>query len=130
VLQLEKVSRALLADLARRAPLPSGTDTVAFVDMDSMQTRVYGRQKQGAAFGHTKIQWKSLLARGLPCPEKLGPSSLGVRPPRGLRIRTECRSGGDLNGAVSRGTGHRRREGPAGDLGIHSDSTPGVLDGQ
>ncbi len=30
-----------------------------------MQKRVYGRQKQGAAFGHTKIQGKSLLVRGL-----------------------------------------------------------------
>jgi hypothetical protein len=31
VLQLEKVSRALLADLARRAPLLPGRDTVAFL---------------------------------------------------------------------------------------------------
>ena len=30
-----------------------------------MQKRVYGRKKQGAAFGHTKIQGTSLLVRGL-----------------------------------------------------------------
>jgi hypothetical protein len=30
-----------------------------------MQKRVYGHRKQGAAFGHTKIQGKSLLVRGL-----------------------------------------------------------------
>jgi hypothetical protein len=30
-----------------------------------MQKRIYGRQKQGARFGHTKIQGKSLLVRGL-----------------------------------------------------------------
>jgi hypothetical protein len=30
-----------------------------------MQKRVYGRKKQGARFGHTKIQGKSLLVRGL-----------------------------------------------------------------
>jgi len=65
VLQLEKVSRVLLADLARRGPLLPGQDTVAFIDIDSMQKRVYGHQKQGAAFGHTKIQGKSLLVRGL-----------------------------------------------------------------
>jgi Transposase DDE domain group 1 len=65
VLQLEKVSRLLLADLARRAPLLPGKDVLAFIDIDSMQKRVYGRQKQGAAFGHTKIQGKSLLVRGL-----------------------------------------------------------------
>lgn len=65
VLQLEKVSRLLLADLARRTPLLPGKDTVAFLDIDSMQKRVYGHAKQGAAFGHTKIQGKSLLVRGL-----------------------------------------------------------------
>jgi len=58
--QLEKVSRVLLADLARRAPMLPGKDTVTFVDSDSTQKRVYRRQKQGAAFGHTKIQGKSL----------------------------------------------------------------------
>jgi hypothetical protein len=42
-----------------------GKDAVAFVDIDSMQKRVYGHQKQGAAFGHTKIQGKSLLVCGL-----------------------------------------------------------------
>ena len=30
-----------------------------------MQKRVYGHQKQGARFGHTKIQGKSLLVKGL-----------------------------------------------------------------
>jgi hypothetical protein len=65
VLQLEKVSRLLLAELARRAPLLPGKDVLAFIDVDSQQKRVYGHHKQGAAFGHTKIQGKSLLVRGL-----------------------------------------------------------------
>jgi hypothetical protein len=65
VLQLGKVSRLVLAELARRAPLLPGRATLAFVDIDSQQRRVYGRKKQGAAFGHTKIQGKSLLVRGL-----------------------------------------------------------------
>ena len=64
-LQLAKVSRLLLAELARRTPLLPGKDTVAFLGIDSMQKRVYGHAKQGAAFGHTKIQGKSLLVRGL-----------------------------------------------------------------
>jgi hypothetical protein len=38
---------------------------LAFVDVDSQQKRVYGHAKQGAAFGHTKIQGKGLLVRGL-----------------------------------------------------------------
>jgi hypothetical protein len=63
--QLEKVSRELLAELARLAPLLPGAGQLAFVDIDSMQRRVYGHKKQGAAFGHTKIQGKTVLVRGL-----------------------------------------------------------------
>ena len=48
--------RELLAELARQAPLLPGADVLAFVDIDSMQRRVYGHKKQGAAFGHTKIR--------------------------------------------------------------------------
>jgi hypothetical protein len=65
VRQLEKVNRELLAELARRAPLLPGAGQLAFVDADSMQKRVYGHSKQGAAFGHTKISGKTVLVRGL-----------------------------------------------------------------
>ncbi len=65
VSQLEKAGREFLAELARQAPLLPGAETLAFLDIDSMQKRVYGHQKQGAKFGHTKIQGKSLLVRGL-----------------------------------------------------------------
>jgi Transposase DDE domain group 1 len=65
VCQLEKAAREFLIALAGRAPLLPGAGTLAFIDIDSMQRRVYGRHKQGARFGHTKIQGKSLLVRGL-----------------------------------------------------------------
>src|SRR6202167_2240108 len=65
VRQLERVNRELLGELGRRAPLLPGREQLAFVDIDAMQKRVYGRRKQGAGFGHTKIQGKSLLVRGL-----------------------------------------------------------------
>ena len=65
VLQLQKVHREILTELARRAPLLPGADVLAFVDIDSQQKRVYGHAKQGAAFGFTKIQGKGLLVRGL-----------------------------------------------------------------
>jgi hypothetical protein len=64
VRQLEAAGRELLAELARLAPLLPGADQLAFVDIDSMQRRVYGHKKQGAAFGHTKIQGKTVLVRG------------------------------------------------------------------
>jgi hypothetical protein len=65
VAQLEKAGREFLIALAGRAPLLPGGGTLAFIDIDSMQKRVYGHKKQGARFGHTKIQGKSLLVRGL-----------------------------------------------------------------
>jgi hypothetical protein len=44
----------------------AGAETLAFVDIDSTQNRVYGYQKQGAKFGrHAKIAGKSLLVKGL-----------------------------------------------------------------
>ena len=65
VSQLEKAAREFLIALAGQAPLLPGAETLAFIDLDSMQKRVYGHKKQGARFGHTKIQGKSLLVRGL-----------------------------------------------------------------
>ena len=65
VRQLAAVHRRVLVELAARAPLLPGADTVAFIDVDSVQRRVYGGTKQGAAFGHAKIASKSLLVRGL-----------------------------------------------------------------
>jgi hypothetical protein len=65
VRQADAVARQLLVRLAGAAPLLPGADVLAFIDMDSMQKRVYGHAKQGAGFGHTKIQGKSLLVRGL-----------------------------------------------------------------
>ena len=50
VLQLPKVHREFLAELARRTPLLPGADVLAFLDTDSQQKRVYGHAKQGAAF--------------------------------------------------------------------------------
>ncbi len=65
VRQLEAAGRVLLSRLAATAPLLPGKDVLAFTGIDSMQKRVYGHAKAGAAFGHTKIQGKSLLVRGL-----------------------------------------------------------------
>lgn len=65
VRQLEKTGRELLVRLAAHTPLLPGADELAFIDIDSMQRRVYSARKQGAGFGHTKIAGKSVLIRGL-----------------------------------------------------------------
>ena len=94
VRQLERVNRLLLGELARRAPLLPGRDTLAFLDIDAMQKRVYGHAKQGAGFGHTKIQGKSLLVRGLNALAATITTPLGAPVTAGTRLR-----GGTANSA-------------------------------
>lgn len=65
VRQLDSVHRSLLAALAADRRLLPGREVLAFIDVDSTQERVYGYQKQGAGFGHAKVQGKSLLLKGL-----------------------------------------------------------------
>ena len=55
VRQLQAASRQFLVRLAGQEPLPPGAGAVTFVDVDSLLRRVYGKQKQGAGFGHAKI---------------------------------------------------------------------------
>jgi hypothetical protein len=94
VRQLEVVSRELLGELARRTPLLPGRDTLAFIDIDAMQKRVYGHRKQGAGFGHTKIQGKSLLVRGLNALAATISTPLGAPVIAATRLR-----GGNANSA-------------------------------
>jgi hypothetical protein len=65
VRQLQAAARQLLVRLARRAPLLPSADAVTFVDVDSLLRRVYGKQKQGAGFGHAKVGGYQVLLRGL-----------------------------------------------------------------
>jgi hypothetical protein len=65
VRQIDKRNRRMLAALAPHTPLLPGAGVLAFIDVDSMQRRTYGYRKQGSGFGHTKIQGKSVLVRGL-----------------------------------------------------------------
>jgi len=55
----------MLVGLAGRTPLLAGADQLCFVDIDSMLRRMYGRKKQGVAFGHTKVGGYNVLLRGL-----------------------------------------------------------------
>jgi hypothetical protein len=112
VSQLQKTHRELLAGLARTAPLLPGGGTLAFVDIDSTQKRVYGYQKQGAKFGHTKIQGKSLLVKGLNVLAGVISTPLSAPVIAAVRLR-----GG--NAASSRGAASLAREavGTARDCG-------------
>ncbi len=65
VSQLQKAHREFLVSLCEAAPLLPGAETLAFIDVDATQNRVYGYRKQGAKYGHTKIAGKSVLVKGL-----------------------------------------------------------------
>lgn len=65
VRQLQAAGRQFLVRLAGQAPLLPGAGAVTFVDVDSLLRRVYGKQKQGAAFGHAKVGGYQILLRGL-----------------------------------------------------------------
>jgi hypothetical protein len=63
--QLASVLRRHLSALAARTDVLDGIGDQAFVDIDSLLRPVYGRAKQGASFGHTKIANKQVLRKGL-----------------------------------------------------------------
>ncbi len=122
-LQLGKVSRLLLAELARRAPLLPSKDVVAFIGIDSQQKRVYGHKKQGAGFGHTKIQGKSLLVRGL------NALAATISTPQGAPVVAAARlRGGTANSArgaasfAAEAAGTARATGCTGIVVVRADS--------
>lgn len=55
-LQLHRVHRQFLANLARHTPLLPGAEQVMFIDIDPTHRRVYGHAKQGAEVGRLKGQ--------------------------------------------------------------------------
>jgi len=120
---LEKVSRELLAGLARRAPLLPGKDVLAFVDVDSQQKRVFGYRKQGAAFGYTKISGKSLLVRGLNV--LAATVSTPVAAPLAAAVRLRGGSAASSRGAASfitEAVGVARDTGCSGAIVVRMDS--------
>jgi hypothetical protein len=64
-LQLSAVLRRHLVALARRTPILAGIATRCYIDIDSLLRPVYGKTKQGASYGHTKIAGKQILRLGL-----------------------------------------------------------------
>jgi Transposase DDE domain group 1 len=83
--QLAAVLRRHLVALAQQTPLLDGISERCFIDIDSLLRPVYGKAKQGASFGHTKIAGKTVLRRGLSplavtiCTPAAAPVVAGVR---------------------------------------------------
>jgi hypothetical protein len=123
VRQIEKAGRLLLGRLAAHTPLLPGADRVAFLDVDSTQKRIYGPAKQGAGFGHTKIQGKSVLVRGLNALAATLSTPLAAPVITGTRLR-----GGKANSArgaasfVTEQITASRSAGATGDVVVRADS--------
>lgn len=99
VRQLQAASREFLVQLAGQHRLLSTADAAAFLDIDSLLRRVYGKQKQGAAFGPAKVGGYQVLLRGLN-PLVCTLSTLDAAP---LIVATRLRAGntGSARGAAS-----------------------------
>ena len=65
VRQLDAAHRQFTAALAADPRLLPGREELTFIDIDSTQHRVFGYQKEGAAYGHAKIASKPVLVKGL-----------------------------------------------------------------
>jgi hypothetical protein len=123
VRQLGKAHRGLTAALARDARLLPGREVLAFIDVDSTQRRVYGYQKEGAAFGHAKVQGKSLLLKGLN--PLLSVISTPLAAPVLGPVRLRGGSAGSARGAAglaAEAIGTAREAGCAGTILVRMDS--------
>lgn len=65
VSQLASALRAHLVALVKRTDALPGIGAQCYIDIDSALRPVYGKAKQGASFGHTKIASRQVLRLGL-----------------------------------------------------------------
>ncbi|WP_331757956.1 IS1380 family transposase (plasmid) [Nocardia sp. NBC_01377] len=125
--QLESVMRAHLLALIERAGLLPGIEVRAFIDIDSLLRPVYGHQKQGASYGHTKVAGKQILRKGLsPLAATIG-TDLAAPVIAGMRLRAG-RSGSGKGAAsmVTAAIGTARSAGGTGEILVRGDSAYGT----
>jgi hypothetical protein len=123
VRQLDRAHRGLTAALAEDPRLLPGRETLAFIDIDSTQERVYGYQKEGAGFGHAKVQGKSLLLKGLNPLLSVISTPLAAPVPGPVRLRGG--STGSARGAAglaAEAIGTAREAGCTGKIIVRFDS--------
>jgi Transposase DDE domain group 1 len=125
--QLESVLREHLVALAARTELLAGIDQQAFIDIDSLLRPVYGRAKQGASYGHTKIAGKQVLRKGL------SPLATTISTPAaapvlaGIRLRAGKTSSGKGAGRMTaQAIAAARAAGATGKILVRGDSAYGT----
>jgi hypothetical protein len=116
VRQLDAVASRLLINLARQAPLLSGADEVAFVDVDDTLKQTYGYAKQGAGRGYTGVKGLNALLATISTP-----SSAPVIAAARLR-KGSVNSGKGSAKLIGEALGTARRAGATGLLILRADS--------
>ncbi len=125
--QLESVLRDHLVALCGRVDLlPDAAKGSVFIDIDSLLRPVYGRAKQGASYGHTKIAGKQILRKGL-SPLATTISTAGSAPViAGMRLRAgKTASAKGAGRMVAQAIRTARAAGASGQILVRGDSAYG-----
>jgi hypothetical protein len=124
--QLESVLRVHLRRLGERVDLLPGVGVRAFVDIDSLLRPVYGRAKQGASYGFTKIAGKQVLRKGLSPLATTISTDLAAPVIAGMRLRAGKTSSAKGAGRmVAQAIATARAAGATGEILVRGDSAYG-----
>jgi hypothetical protein len=124
--QLDVVLDEHLAALSARVDLLPGAQARVFVDIDSLLRPVYGHQKQGASYGHTKIAGKKVLRKGLSPLVTTISTDLAAPVIAGMRLRAgKTGSGKGAASMVTRAIGTARTITATGQVLVRGDSAYG-----
>jgi hypothetical protein len=120
---LASVARTHLVNLAERTELLAGIESQAYVDVDSLLRPVFGRAKQGASFGHTKISGKQVLRKGLSPLATTISTRQGAAVVAGIRLRAgKTGSGKGAASMVREAITTARAAGATGQILVRGDS--------
>jgi Transposase DDE domain group 1 len=126
-LQLASVARAHLVNLIEHSGLLPGAGEQVLIDIDSLLRPVYGHQKQGASFGHTKVAGRQVLRKGLSPLITTISTATGAPVVAGIRLRAgRAGSGKGAATMVREAIGTARAGGAIGEVLVRGDSAYGT----
>jgi hypothetical protein len=126
-LQLASVARSHLVGLIQHSDLLPGIERQAYVDIDSLLRPVFGHQKQGASYGHTKISGKQVLRKGLSPLATTISTEHGAPVVAGIRLRAgKANSGKGAASMVAEAIRVARATGATGQILVRGDSAYGT----
>jgi hypothetical protein len=125
--QLASVAREHLCALIGEHDVLPGLADRALIDIDSLLRPVYGRAKQGASFGFTKIAGRVVLRRGLSPLVTTLSTATGTPVVTGLRLRAgRTGSGKGAASMVTEAVRTARAAGATGTILVRGDAAYGV----